>query len=738
MKKEDMMKHFKGGKIDLNTGSQQKVNPSRCKKNLFKILFAIFLFNSNFFFPQNLINDMQIPINGFCKYNDFKTGRNYTSAFALNYNKDSYSDILLYSPLKKKIDLLTGFENGEFSEQDSIRVPYQFSNIQTIFNHKKEVEGYAFASRRDRKAGIFRITDDKKFTNIASYNFSSYPENISVADIEGNGNAEMLISGGTFDGLSLLFLSGKKLIEKKLEKNTSYTDAVFVDLNNDDIPDISGFNLITNSIDFFYNYGNGDFRKVRSIPINSRISLLQSFDMDSDDYADLIFVSNNSISIFYGDFRSAFEDTLNIYPLYHPDKIILGDFNKDGKIDIAYINYDEEILSVIFAKGSRQFYPEIIYLEKKGIRDIIPFYSKFINGIAGISTKGELFTITKLSSFSENIKLTLGAEPYAITFFDNEDNGITDFCFIDELTNSLISVIRNNAGIPKYYSSFSLFQNHSEVTAFSILPNVKGFFCYSLNNKLIEAIIVNFSTNKVVRKTIYSHGGIMDLKIRKDPDGSFSIYTAYRKSDLLGIDIFKYSGGNFANENYEITVKDLASNLAIGTGKSVFFWKKTGDILTFYLKDFNNLQNLPEEKFSLSLKTYYKIIEFTGDLLNNEKDITVSFFNSANDDFAVVTSGKSSAVIKENEQLTDLKVENKDQLFFGEMRFAGLKKLFVHHNSIIDKFDFLNKGKELVSTDIAKVINMNRYFIKNMNLKNYHIVFTQRNASPISVYKINQ
>ena len=72
------------------------------------------------------------------------------------------------------------------------------------------------------------------------------------------------------------------------------------------------------------------------------------------------------------------------------------------------------------------------------------------------------------------------------------------------------------------------------------------------------------------------------------------------------------------------------------------------------------------------------------------------------------------------------------------MRYAGLKKLFVYHNSVIDKYNFLNKGKELVSTDIVKAMNLNRYFIKNMNLKNYHIVFTQKNLSPISVYKISQ
>ena len=71
----------------------------------------------------------------------------------------------------------------------------------------------------------------------------------------------MLISGSAFDGLSLLSESGEKLIEEKIEERTIYTDAIFVDLNNDNVPDIAGFNLITNSVVLFYNYGNGTFRK---------------------------------------------------------------------------------------------------------------------------------------------------------------------------------------------------------------------------------------------------------------------------------------------------------------------------------------------------------------------------------------------------------------------------------------------------------------------------------------------
>ncbi len=230
----------------------------------------------------------------------------------------------------------------------------------------------------------------------------------------------------------------------------------------------------------------------------------------------------------------------------------------------------------------------------------------------------------------------------------------------------------------------------------------------------------------------------MDLKVRKDDQGNVNIYAAYRKNDKLGIDIFTYSGNNFTNKNYEITISDLASNITLGSGKSVYFWQKSGNNLIFYSKDFNKLQTPPEEKFSLSLKEYYKIVAFTGDLLNNDKDISISFFASEADNFAVVTAGKTSSVIKANNQIPSLNVINKEQLFFGEMKFNGLKKLFVYHNNIIDRFDFLKEGRELITTGIADAENLNRYFIKNMNIKNYHIVFTQKNESPISVNNISQ
>jgi FG-GAP-like repeat len=709
-------------------------------QRIVRIYFIIFVsFSYSNIFSQDQSNISRIPINGFCKYKNFKTDQDYFSIFSLNYNNDSYSDLLLFSPVKKEMALLTGTENGNFPKQRKLESRFRFSNIQALFSKNKETKDYAFTSRRDRTAGIFQISANEKISILKTLEFKSYPENISTADINGDGEDEMLISGSAFDGLSLLIDSGKKLIEKKIEERTIYTDAIFVDLNNDNVPDIAGFNLITNSVELFYNYGNGTFKKVRSIPIDGRVRSIYSFDINADDYEDLIFVKDKSIIIFYGDFRSSFEKSITINPEYYPDKIIIGDFNKDGKIDIAYINYDEEILSVIFAKDEMSFYPGIIYLKKIGIKNIIPFYSRFINGICGISSRGELFTITTLSSFSENVQITLAAKPTTINFFDSNDNGIIDLCFLDEYTNSLITVTRDNAGIPNSYYSFPLFQTQSELSVYNISPNVEAFYCYSPGKKLVETFIVNYSTGSFDRNSFYSHGDILDLKLKKGPEGKINTYTVYRKDDILGLDIFHYSEHNYSNTNSEIKIKDIASNVMLGSNESIYFWQKLNDGLKFFSKDFSDNSSPIKERFSLSLKEYFKIISFTGDLLNKDKDASISFMASEKDTIAVVSKDRQSSIIKRSSQTGSFNLENKDQVYFGEMRFNGLKKLFIYYprKQRVDKIDFLNEGGKLISTKIAEVSNLNRYFIKNMNFNNYHIVFTKKNDSPISIKKIN-
>ncbi len=58
-----------------------------------------------------------------------------------------------------------------------------------------------------------------KFNLLAKISFDSYPENISDADINDDGNFGYLVSGSGFKGLSLLSFIDSELNEIKLEES---------------------------------------------------------------------------------------------------------------------------------------------------------------------------------------------------------------------------------------------------------------------------------------------------------------------------------------------------------------------------------------------------------------------------------------------------------------------------------------------------------------------------------------
>ncbi len=62
--------------------------------------------------------------------------------------------------------------------------------------------------------------------------------------------------------------------------------------------------------------------------------------MNLDSYQDLIFSEGKKLKIFYGDFSSSYSKQVEINTDYFPNEFIVADFNRDGEIDLAYLNTD--------------------------------------------------------------------------------------------------------------------------------------------------------------------------------------------------------------------------------------------------------------------------------------------------------------------------------------------------------------------------------------------------------------
>lgn len=698
--------------------------------NITSILFIALIISKELF--------SQIPINGFCQYKSYKVDAGFTSIFALNFNNDSYTDLILFNPDLRKIETLAGEKNGGFGRPIIFSISYEITNIRNLNDRNKKIKRYAFVSRQKMRAGIYSFTASGKAYLNNSIKFKSYPENISTADIDKKGSDEFLISGSAFNGLSIVYQTPSGLREKKIIENTSFSNAVFTDLSNDNYPDIAAFNVLNNSLIFFYNDGAGGFRKVRTIKFDQPIHLLHSTDLNLDNYNDLMFSEGKSINIIYGDSASSYSITTSIKTKYKPGQIITGDFNRDGKIDIAYANYKKGILSIFYGKGGNNFYPETIYSKKDGIQNIIPYYSKFVNGIASINLNGYIFTITNLPPFLENTNISLGVRPSAISFFDDGNNGIIDICYIDNYTHSLDFIVRNTSGVPSTFYSYPIFENHSSIIVDNTIPRIKTFFCYSYGKRLIEILKVDFAQNKIEKNSIYSPGIIEDLKIRHTDNNFDNIYLTYSNGSSVGLSIMEYRDYKYSISNFPVTTTSFCSNIFANNEIGMIYWSKGKNNQTLSKAALSGGTVSSSVLYKLKIDSVTSIFSFTGDLFNNDKDATISILGTNTNKFVTVTNDKRTFFIKHSEIPDYFKIDNPNQLFFGETRPNGLKKLFVYfpERKFIGTIDFLNRGRNLVIPKLINADNIDGFFIKKMSSRNYHIVYTDKSIGCITIKQI--
>ena len=712
-----MKKHLLGEKIGL-----------KIELNAVSFLFLFF------FLPFEVLP--QIPINGFCKLNLYQFSPGYSKIFSLNYNSDSYSDLILYDPSLKKMAAISGEKNERFAKEEYFDFPFHISNLAPIREKNNEIKKYAFTSRKNLTAGICEFSSDGKPRVTHQLNFKSYPEKLSTADIDGDFHQEILLSGSAFEGLSILNFEGKNLNERIVKSKGSYSQAIFIDLSNDGFPDIAAINLLNNSLEFLFNDGRGNFKVVRTMNFYNKVRNLHSFDMDLDSYHDLVFLEGNKLKIMYGDFQSSYSKQIEIETKYPPNDFIIGDFNKDGNIDFAYLNTDVSIVSVVFAESDYKFFAEIPILYKEGIKNIIPFYSKFIDGLAIISDDGALLTNTVLSSMSPNIDISLSIKPTVISNFDANSDAINDICFVDSFDRSLKLVVRSNAGIPSNYFSIPLHGNPNQIAFKNFSKQSTTFFCYSVSKKLVEVIEVEFNTGKITRSEFYTARPIADVKpVLNDHQ---MVFVSSLVNNRLTLEIFEKEESWKLLTDYNISEKAISADLSTLRGVKLFFWNQIGDSIKLFKKTFLPEEMKAEFLLNIKMKNISNFLTVVDDFHNLDKESIISFVESDEKPYILVSHDGSVNSFDVEEVKKNLIVRDLNQLFVSEIKPNGTRRLIVnnYNSQNIYRLNILRKGKKIVFSKIIDKINTEKFFVRNMTVNNYHLVYLNQTKECISIRQI--
>ncbi|MBZ5536275.1 MAG: FG-GAP-like repeat-containing protein [Acidobacteriia bacterium] len=141
--------------------------------------------------------------------------------------------------------------------------------------------------------------------------------------------------------------------------DTSPTAVASGDFNGDGKVDLVVANKGSKSFSILLGNGDGTFQAAVTTPIpglrNSGPLSVAAGDFDGDGKADIAFASGTSekVSILLGNGNGTFTDAVISPMAPEGDSVATGEFNGDGKLDLAFVSHSN--VALIFANGDRTF-----------------------------------------------------------------------------------------------------------------------------------------------------------------------------------------------------------------------------------------------------------------------------------------------------------------------------------------------------------------------------------------------
>ena len=401
----------------------------------------------------------------------YSTGNSsYPIAIALgDFNNDSRLDIIVANYLPSNIGVFLGYGNGHFATMMTYSTgKNSLSSDVTVadFNNDGRLD-IAVVNYVTSNVGILCGYGNGTFANqvIFSSGYASGPRCIAVGDF--NRDNQLDIATGNFDAnnVGILFGYGNgsfaSVITYPVGNGSAPFDISVDDFNNDNISDIAVASIGTNGIVVLFGFGDGSFLlgSPYSTGIGSSPTSLANGDFNKDGRLDIAVVNqkSNTIGIFLGDDNKPFAGvtTYTTGAGSRPHSVALGDFNNDSLFDIVVASYGTNSVGILFGGPHRNFNYTQICPTEYGASPYSVAVSDFNND--------SYLDIVVANSGTDNIVILLGdgtgkfingktyltgirSRPYTVAISDFNNDNILDIAVANSGTNNILLLYGDGDG----------------------------------------------------------------------------------------------------------------------------------------------------------------------------------------------------------------------------------------------------------------------------------------------------